>query len=147
MPTVPRNEKCSTLGCNNPRSRFSSLCVEHGGRDQQKTYTSQERRDFNAMYQTRQWATLRAIELSRSPMCASCLSQGIVAPATEVDHVFPWKQIGKEAFYRNIFQCLCHDCHSSKTQNERRGIFSHWVRGEHHERVLSDWERFCGERN
>ena len=83
-------------------------------------------------------------QLSMQPLCQSCLTRGIVTPATEVDHVFPWRRIGPQAFYRNLFQSLCHDCHSSKTQDERRGVFIHWVGGKPVEMAMSDWTRLCG---
>lgn len=75
------------------------------------------------MYNTRQWLTLRQIQLSKNPLCKGCEAEGRVVPANTVDHVFPWAQISKEAFFINRFQCLCRDHHSEKTQLEQRGIF------------------------
>ena len=51
------------------------------------------------MYQTKHWKQLRASQLSRQPLCQSCLSRGIVNSAKHIDHVFPWSWIGKDAFY------------------------------------------------
>ena len=140
MPTAPLNGKCSHLGCNNPRSRYSSLCLEHGGRDKQKSYTSEERRESNSFYATAQWRRKRQAELSRQPLCVACLIKGIVTPATEVDHVFPWRRIGEGAFYRNLFQCLCHDHHSLKTQLEKHGIIKHYTQREV-DLTLNDYQR------
>lgn len=120
MPTLPSNTQCSMLGCKNNKARFSSLCVEHGGRDKQK-YGGV--RLSNAVYNTAQWERVRQAQLSAHPLCAGCLSVGVITAANHVDHVFPWKQIGKEAFYINIFQSLCHSCHSNKTALERKGLF------------------------
>jgi 5-methylcytosine-specific restriction endonuclease McrA len=140
MPTAPFNGKCSHLGCNNPRTRFSSLCLDHGGRDKQRTYSSKERKESNSFYATSQWKRQRIVELSRQPLCQACLIKGMITPATEVDHVFPWRQIGEEAFYLNVFQCLCHDHHSLKTQLEKHGIIKHYC-GEETDLTLSDYAR------
>jgi 5-methylcytosine-specific restriction protein A len=145
MPTAPLNSKCSHLGCNNPRSRFSALCLDHGGRDKQRSYSSEERRESNSFYATAQWKRHRKVELSKQPLCQACLIKGMVTPATEVDHVFPWRQIGERAFYHNVFQCLCHDHHSLKTQLEKHGIIKHYV-GEERDLALSDYARLVGDR-
>jgi 5-methylcytosine-specific restriction protein A len=121
MPTVPTNSKCSHLGCNTLRSRYSSFCLQHGGRDTQLTYRSEERDKAHSFYLTAQWQRHRARQLSRQPLCEACFSRGIITGATEVDHLFPWRQIGPKAFYHNLFQSLCHDCHSHKTQQEKKG--------------------------
>ena len=127
MPTVPSNGKCASLGCKNPRSKYSTYCLEHGGRDTQLTYRTEERDKAHAFYLTAQWQRHRIAQLSRQPICQSCLTRGIITPATEVDHVFPWRQIGSNAFYRNLFQSLCHDCHSHKTQQEKKGTILYFT--------------------
>ena len=43
--------------------------------------------------------------------------------------MFPWRQLGRQAFYLNLFQSLCHDCHSHKTQEERKGKVLHYTKG------------------
>ena len=126
MPTVPTNTKCSVLGCKNKRSKYNSYCLEHGGRDtyNHKKYNQSDKRQAGQdKYQSSQWRTLRQIQLSTHPLCASCLADGIVKQAQHIDHVFPWQQIGEVAFYRNLFQSLCTSCHSSKTALEQKGTF------------------------
>ena len=123
MPTVPTATKCTTLGCKNHRSLYNSNCIEHGGRDE-IDYTgpkSKERRDSDGLYGQRHWRTFRQTQLSQQPLCAACMTEGRVIQAEHVDHVFPWKQIGKHAFYRNIYQSLCEEHHREKTWLERRG--------------------------
>lgn len=124
MPTVPAYKKCAELGCNNPRSSKNRFCLQHGGRNKWDSSNNKtvERRAFNAMYDTKAWKDRRIAQLSRQPMCQSCLIRGIVTEAKHVDHLFPWSQIGVEAFVRNVFQSLCHDCHTHKTHLEQRGI-------------------------
>ena len=126
MPSIPKYTKCAHLGCKNTKTRLSSFCVEHGGRDGytgNKYNNTKERQDFNSMYATKQWKVFRQVELSKNPLCAGCLSEGKVIAANHLDHVFPWAKIGKHAFYHNIFQSLCQSCHSSKTSLEQKGIF------------------------
>lgn len=128
MPTVPKATKCATLGCQNPKARFSANCVDHGGKDT-RTFNqkhNQSRKEFNAMYSTRQWQALRQIQLSKNPLCAGCLAEGIVTAASVVDHVFPWAHISKEAFFVNRFQSLCQAHHAEKTQLEQHGTYRRW---------------------
>ena len=127
MPSVPIYTKCAFLGCKNTKSKFNSFCIEHGGRDVYKEIRTKERDAFNAMYQTKHWKQTRASQLSRQPLCQSCLSRGIVTSAKHIDHVFPWSWIGKDAFCRNLFQSLCHECHSHKTSMEQDGVFIHYL--------------------
>ena len=122
MPYLPSNTKCKELGCNNPRSKCNSVCLSHGGYDTYLLPKTEQRQEFNSMYQTRQWRQLRQIQLSKNPLCMSCLSVGRVAQAVQVDHVFPWSYIGKDAFFNNIFQTLCTPCHSHKTALESKNI-------------------------
>ena len=126
MPTLPSNTKCASLGCKNNRSKLNSFCLEHGGKDIYKEQRTEKRVAFNAMYQTSHWRQVRLTQLSRQPLCQACLSRGIVASAKHVDHLFPWSWIGESAFFRNIFQSLCHECHSHKTSLEQEGIIMHY---------------------
>ena len=127
MPTVPKYTKCSQLGCNNPRSKLLTSCIEHGGRDTHiynpKTNQREDRKANGLMYKTRQWEALRQIQLSKHPLCAGCMAEGIVTAANTVDHLFPWTQISKQAFYINRFQSLCPTHHATKTQLEQHGIY------------------------
>jgi 5-methylcytosine-specific restriction protein A len=96
MPSVPKQTKCKELGCNNPHSKRNGYCLQHGGKDKvdYQFNTTKDRKDFNAMYNTRQWQTLRQTQLSKHPICCGCKSEGIITPATVVDHIFPWRHYG-----------------------------------------------------
>jgi len=126
MPTQPSNTKCSMLACKNPRAKLSARCTEHGGLDTKVIKRTEDRANFNGIYNTASWQRKRALQLSQQPLCQGCLSIGIVKGANHVDHLFSWSAIGMDAFYRNIFQSLCHHCHSSKTLLERDGIYRHY---------------------
>lgn len=73
-------------------------------------------------YKGSPWASIRARQLSAQPLCAGCLSEGIVNSANTVDHVFPWRKLGNHAFLHNRFQSLCAAHHSLKTGLEQKGI-------------------------
>lgn len=145
MPTVPNNTKCSVLGCKNVKSKHNSFCIEHGGRDtyNHKQYDKgDKRKEQIAMYQTSQWRTLRQIQLSTEPLCASCLADGIVRQAEHIDHVFPWQILGQTAFYHNLFQSLCAPCHSSKTHLEQKGIYRKYGKPNKDYSIV-DYKRVC----
>lgn len=119
MPYAPFNSVCRELGCKQPRSKLNSFCADHGGLD----HTNHGK---DNAYSDPAWRTIRRGQLSKQPLCQSCLTKGHIASAVHVDHVFPWRHIGEHAFFNNIFQSLCHECHSYKTGQERKGIFIHY---------------------
>lgn len=123
MPTYPIATKCSSLGCKELRTKYNSFCSEHGG----TRVLTEDKKQHDSMYKTSQWRTKRQVELSRNPLCAKCLCSGRVTQASHIDHVFPWSVIGVQAFYNNLFQSLCPECHSYKTGQEQRGIILHFT--------------------
>ena len=138
MPTVPTQTKCQYLGCNNQRSPLNTYCMEHGG----KTYNqSAKRKQSNAKYNTRLWAKLRISQLSKQPLCQACAVRGRVTQAEVVDHLWPWNQIGPQAFVVNRFQSLCHECHSVKTSLEQQGICRFYSNPPKDYRI-QDWAAF-----
>ena len=120
MPYAPFNKTCRELGCKNNRSKLNSFCSEHGGLEHMN-----DGKD-NA-YSNPAWRTIRRAQLSKQPLCQSCLTRGQVNSATHVDHVFPWRHIGEHAFLHNIWQSLCTNCHSHKTAQERKGVYEHYT--------------------
>lgn len=135
MPTLPRSTKCSQLGCTNIRSKLNTYCVDHGGKN---TIDTDDRKAFTSMYQTSQWRTLRQVQLSKQPLCESCIKQGKVVQANHVDHLFAWNKIGKQAFYNNVFQSLCTNCHSHKSAQEKQDIYTHYATGKQYS--LNDYQ-------
>ena len=134
MPILPKSNKCSQLGCTNIRSKINTFCIDHGGKN---TIDTDDRKAFTSMYQTAQWRTLRQVQLSRQPLCESCIKQGKVVQANHVDHLFAWNKIGKNAFYNNIFQSLCTNCHSHKSALEKQDIYTHYATGKQY--TLNDY--------
>lgn len=138
MPRVPTYTKCKHLGCKNPKEKIGGYCQEHGG----KTYIvpDADRKAFNNMYSTNHWKQVKKIQLSKHPLCASCLVTGHIRSANHVDHLFAWSHIGEEAFKRNVFQSLCASCHTSKTLMERKGIYQHYINNQVINYAIADYQ-------
>jgi 5-methylcytosine-specific restriction enzyme A len=141
MPTIPKQTKCLALGCKNPKAKFGGYCLDHGGRDAYKAKPTEERKEFNSLYQTPMWKSLREGQLSKQPLCQSCLTLGHIRSANHVDHLFAWSDIGKTAFYLNIFQSLCPECHGNKSGLEKRGIYRYYHDDTHTDFNLTDYNR------
>jgi 5-methylcytosine-specific restriction protein A len=138
MPIVPNPTKCNHLGCIKHRTRFSAQCLEHGGRE--VPFQSPERKSAGKQYQTPFWKQTRNTHLSQHPLCAGCLSEGIITQAIAVDHVFPWRHINEHAFHHNLFQSLCHAHHTAKTTLEYKGIYRRYGQPTR-DYVKGDYER------
>jgi len=122
MPTQPRPQ-CSVYRCKQPTRPGSSMCMDHAP----PVHVSKAKRESDREYKTAIWQTIRAGQLSKQPLCQSCMLAGRVVGAVHVDHVIAWKPIGPHAFTANRFQSLCAPCHSVKTGLENRGVFRHYT--------------------
>lgn len=61
-----------------------------------------------------QWRKLREHVLARDRgLCVACYRRGILAKATDVDHIVPKFRGGTDAM--SNLQSLCRDCHKEKT--------------------------------
>jgi 5-methylcytosine-specific restriction enzyme A len=66
----------------------------------------------------RDWDKLRAVVLTIDKhLCRQHKAQGIIKPATHVDHIISKAQGGTNAL--SNLQSLCVDCHNAKTARER----------------------------
>jgi 5-methylcytosine-specific restriction protein A len=119
MPTAPLNTKCRELGCKNLKTSRSTFCNDHGGGITEKG------KENGRLYSTAFWKQKRKEQLSRKPLCASCLLEGRVVQAEHIDHVFPHRQDGLK-FKVNLFQSLCASCHTNKTLEENKGNYIYY---------------------
>jgi 5-methylcytosine-specific restriction protein A len=63
-------------------------------------------------------AKRRRLHLLRtSPLCTECLKAGRAVAATELDHVIPLRDGGRDD--ETNLQGLCHQCHTDKSLRER----------------------------
>ena len=132
MPYLPTSKTCSELNCKNNRSKLNSFCTKHGGLN----FTVNK---LNSEYHTRAWKSIRQRQLSIQPLCQACLLDNKVETAQHIDHVFPWKQIGPHAFLHNIYQSLCLEHHSHKTQLEQQGKYIHYTKEKALELTQADY--------
>ena len=115
MPYAPR-KPCRHPGCPN-LVEAGRYCQEHKGNERQGQKQYDERRPKTAArgYDSKRWRKLRQMVLNNEPLCRTCQEQGLLVPATEVDHI--------DGDVRNMswdnLQPLCKSCHSRKTARER----------------------------
>lgn len=65
------------------------------------------------------WERLRDWHRDRFPLCAHCLTQGIVRIMREVDHIIPFTSLqDPNRLNPNNLQSLCAPCHRAKTRKE-----------------------------
>lgn len=122
MPSIPKTQ-CAEYQCKEPSIRGCVYCEAHAP----TTKTTEDRKAFSAHYKTAAWLSLRNRQLSTQPLCQACLLDGQVTAANHIDHVFPWRVIGEQAFKRNLFQSLCETHHGVKSGLEKRGVYRHYV--------------------
>ena len=112
MPKRPKRP-CRYPGCPN-LCESGTYCPEHSAGSPDRLRGSAAERGYDA-----KWRRARKLFLQRHPLCANCLSQGIVTPATVVDHIVPHR--GDRALFwdENNWQPLCKSCHDRKTGSGR----------------------------
>jgi 5-methylcytosine-specific restriction protein A len=73
-------------------------------------------------YKRKGWLKRRAVQLKRFPLCAYCLRQNKITPATVVDHVTPHHG-DYNTFVLSPLQSLCKPCHDrTKHVQELKGF-------------------------
>jgi 5-methylcytosine-specific restriction endonuclease McrA len=71
-----------------------------------------ELRPWRTWYQLESWRRRRRLQLKQHPLCAECLSRGVVERATVADHTKPHRG-DWNAFRLGELQSLCDACHNS----------------------------------
>ena len=68
------------------------------------------------------WSRLRLRILEAEPLCRFCASEGRVTPATEVDHIEPFRGVDdpRRLDPANL-RPLCRPCHLSRTARQATG--------------------------
>lgn len=62
------------------------------------------------------WRRVRAEYLREHPWCIDCQAEGLLVPATEVDHVIPLRLGGAD--HPSNYAGLCRRHHSAKTMRQ-----------------------------
>ena len=112
MPKHPKRP-CRYPGCPN-LCESGTYCPEHSAESPDRLRGSATERGYDA-----KWRRARKRFLRSHPLCANCLSQGVLTPATVVDHIVPHR--GDRALFwdENNWQPLCKSCHDRKTGSGR----------------------------
>lgn len=103
---------CLYPGC--PAVTTERYCEAHADEAarSQREYDSRRGSSAARGYGAR-WRRLRLMVLRREPFCRMCRDKGKRTPATEVDHIIPRRDGGRDEF--DNLQALCKPCHSRKT--------------------------------
>ena len=73
-------------------------------------------------YHTSRWTKLSRAFRAEHPLCEMCKRNGIVKPATCVDHIEPWPICGDRFYDRSNLQALCDECNHLKGQQDKKRI-------------------------
>ncbi|MDR1464314.1 MAG: HNH endonuclease [Oscillospiraceae bacterium] len=87
---------------------YTKYCPKH----QPLLYNSERRKHYD-----RRWEKVRALYLSKHPLCVHCEQSGRLTPATEVHHICPVSQGGGDN--DENLMALCKSCHSRITWGSR----------------------------
>ena len=78
-----------------------------------------QKQDKQRIYNSPEWARLRAIKLQEEPLCQRCLDLGFVKPARVIHHIEPIEKARSYEEMRRLALCgtqgllsLCFQCHS-----------------------------------
>ena len=108
MPRSPKRP-CRYPGCPN-LCESGTYCPEHSAESPDRLRGSATERGYDA-----KWRRARKRFLQRHPLCANCLSQGVLTPATVVDHIVPHRGDHRLFWDEQNWQPLCKACHDRKT--------------------------------
>ena len=110
MPKHPKRP-CRYPGCPN-LCESGTYCPEHSAESPDRLRGSAAERGYDA-----KWRRARKRFLRSHPLCANCLSQGVLTPATVVDHIVPHRGDHRLFWDEQNWQPLCKACHDRKTGN------------------------------
>jgi 5-methylcytosine-specific restriction protein A len=86
-------------------------------RERKRTYDTQRQSSFERGY-TGRWRKARLGFLAKHPLCCKCEEQGLIVPATVVDHIDPHRGDKAKFWDRNNWQPMCKPHHDAKTAQE-----------------------------
>ena len=104
MPKKPKRP-CRHPGC--PILCDDMYCEQHRGMYKRENAAA---RGYNG-----KWQAARKRYLSLHPLCTQCHQNGILAPATVVDHIIPHRGDDGLFWDKSNWQPLCKACHDRKT--------------------------------
>ena len=108
MPKSPKRP-CRYPGCPN-LCESGTYCPEHSAESPDRMRGSAAERGYGA-----DWRKARKQFLARNPLCNACMKQGVLTPATIVDHITPHRGDPRLFWAETNWQPLCKRCHDKKT--------------------------------
>ena len=108
MPKAPKRP-CRYPGCPNLCDK-GVYCSNHMEFSTERMRGGADARGYNG-----KWRKLRAAFLQRNPLCTKCMAQGVITPATVVDHIIPHRGNQQLFWDEENWQPLCKSCHDQKT--------------------------------
>lgn len=104
---------CNRVGCSElTRNKYCDKHIAEKPKQKPKKETSNE-----AGY-TYRWQKQRLLYLKQNPICVICEWNGMITPATEVDHIIPHKKDWQVFWDVDNWESLCKRCHAIKTFTE-----------------------------
>ncbi len=108
---------CRHVGCPQLVRDGSGYCVAHQKDKAANRFGDENRASASARGYGVEWRKTRARIMKRDAgLCQSCLKDGHVTPATQVDHIVSKRQGGTDD--EANLQALCDGCHRFKTARE-----------------------------
>ena len=112
MPSKPKRP-CRFPGCPN-FCENGVYCKDHIQYSTDRVRGGASARGYNS-----EWRSARTDFLQRNPLCAECMRNGKLTPATVVDHVIPHRGNKRLFWDEKNWQSLCKACHDRKTGHGR----------------------------
>ena len=116
MPLAAKR-RCAEPGCTELVER--GRCAKHKRTNEARQYDKGRKEDI-AFYKSARWRKLRALVLSKEPLCQLCMRYGRTTEATEVHHLKARKAHPELAMVESNLEGLCTSCHSTMENQERR---------------------------
>jgi len=83
----------------------------------EKQHYKDRNKEWQHLYGSK-WQRARKSFLSKYPLCAECLKNGVTKAANVVDHIIPHKGDAIAFWQVSNWQSLCYRCHNKKTAKE-----------------------------
>ena len=109
MPNSPKRP-CRYPGCPNLCEKGVYCEVHRPDNDPERLRGGAAARGYDS-----RWNVARRRFLREHPLCAECMRQGRLTPATVVDHIIPHRGDEKLFWSEQNWQPLCKPCHDHKT--------------------------------
>ena len=96
---------------------MAKLPTKSGDYDPKPKYERGKSREYKKLYNYR-WMKYSKYRLTKYPLCANCLDNGITKAATCTDHTHPHKGNVRLFWDKSNHASLCTTCHNKKTARE-----------------------------